>query len=160
MNREGYLQMTRLQWHSSQNGPTITVHAGKHYKALLDLKAAISLMCYSTYQSTDSSFKTPIQATTTKMNTADGSSMTALGITAFHLRTVDFKFTHNFIICDRLPDTEILFRIDIQKKCPCRMPGIRKRTAIYRRMADFSLILETVTEGNYRKCQVNSQNTT
>ena len=42
--------------------------------------------------------------------------MTALEITALHLRIADFKFTHNFIICNRLPDTEILFGIDIQKK--------------------------------------------
>ena len=33
-----------------------------------------------------------------------------------HLRIADFKFTHNFIICVRLPDTEILFGIDIRKK--------------------------------------------
>ena len=42
--------------------------------------------------------------------------MTALGMTALHLRIADFKFTHNFVICDRLPDTEIIFGIDIQKK--------------------------------------------
>ena len=42
--------------------------------------------------------------------------MTALGITALHFRIVDFKFTHNFIICNRLLDTEILFGIDIKKK--------------------------------------------
>ena len=41
----------------------------------------------------------------------DSSPMTAL-----HLRIADFKFTHNFIICERLPDTEIIFEIDIQKK--------------------------------------------
>ena len=35
---------------------------------------------------------------------------------ALHLRIADFKFSHNFIICDRLPDTEIIFGIDIQKK--------------------------------------------
>ena len=34
---------------------------------------------------------------------------------ALHLRIADFKFSHNFIICDRLPDTEIIFGIDIQK---------------------------------------------
>ena len=28
----------------------------------------------------------------------------------------DFKFTHNFIICNRLLDTEIIFGINIQKK--------------------------------------------
>ena len=42
--------------------------------------------------------------------------MTALGMTALHLRIADFKFTHNFIICNRLPDTEIIFGIDVQKK--------------------------------------------
>ena len=43
--------------------------------------------------------------------------MTALGMTALHLRIAEFKFyTYNFIICDRLPDTELIFSIDIQKK--------------------------------------------
>ena len=96
--------------------PTITVHAGKCYKALIDSGAAILLIRCSTYQTIDSSFKTPIQTTTTKLNRADGSLMTALGITALHLRIADFKFTHNFIICNRLPDSELLFGIDSQKK--------------------------------------------
>ena len=76
--------------------PIITVHVRKCYKALIDLGAAISLIRYPTYQLIDNSFKTPIQPTTTKLNTADGLSMTALGMTALHLRIVDFKFTHNF----------------------------------------------------------------
>ena len=42
--------------------------------------------------------------------------MTALGMTALHLRIAEFKFTHNFIICDRSLDTEIIFGINIQKK--------------------------------------------
>ena len=58
---------------------------------------------YSTYQSIDSSLKTPTQATTTTINMADGSPMMALGMTALHLR---------------IADTEILFGIDIQKKVP------------------------------------------
>ena len=96
--------------------PTITVHAGKGFKALIDSGAAISLLRYSTYQLVDNSFKTPIQPTTAKLNTVDGSPMTAFGMTALHLRIADFKFTHNFIICDRLPDTEIIFDINVQKK--------------------------------------------
>ena len=44
--------------------------------------------------------------------------MTALGMMALQLRIAHFKFVHNFIICDRLPDMEILFGIDIQKKFP------------------------------------------
>ena len=91
--------------------PTITVHARNHYKVHIDSGAAISLISYSTYQLIDNSFKTPIEPTTTKLNTADGSPMTAL-----HLRIADFKFTHNFVICNRLPDTKIIFGIDIQKK--------------------------------------------
>ena len=96
--------------------PTITVHARKCYKALINSEAAISLIRYSTYQLIDDSFKTPIQPTTTTLNTADGLSIMALGMTALHLRIADFKFTHSFIICDRLPDTEIIFGIDVQKK--------------------------------------------
>ena len=42
--------------------------------------------------------------------------MTGLGTTALHLRIADFKFTHNFVLCNRLPDMEIIFGIDIQKK--------------------------------------------
>ena len=57
----------------------------------------------------DDSFKTPIQPTTAKLNLANGLPMTALHMTALHLRIADFKFTHNFMICDRLPDTEIIF---------------------------------------------------
>ena len=93
------------------DSPTNTVHTRKHYKALIDSGAAILLIRYSTYQLIDDSFKTPIQPTTTTLNTVDGSPMTAL-----HLRIAEFKFTYNFLVCDRLPDTEIIFGIDIQKK--------------------------------------------
>ena len=96
--------------------PTITIHAGKCYKALIDSGAAVSLIRYSTYQLIDDNFKTPIQMTSTKLNTADGSPMMALGMTSLHLRIVDFKFTYNFIICDILLDTEIIFGFDVQKK--------------------------------------------
>ena len=51
--------------------PTITVHASKCYKAIIDSGAAISLIRYSTYQHIYNSFMTPIQPTTAKLNTAD-----------------------------------------------------------------------------------------
>ena len=51
--------------------PMITVHAGKHYMALIYSGATISLLQYSTYQNTEDSFKTPIQPTTAKLNTAN-----------------------------------------------------------------------------------------
>ena len=42
--------------------------------------------------------------------------MTVLGMTALHLRIADFKSTHNFVIWDRFPNTELILGIDIQKK--------------------------------------------
>ena len=94
----------------------MSVHTRKCYKALIDSGAALSLIRYSTYQLLDNIFKTPTQPTNTKLNMVDTSPMTALGMTALHLRIADFKFSHNFVICDRLPDTEIIFGIDVQKK--------------------------------------------
>ena len=92
------------------------VHIGKCYKALIDSGAAISLLRYSTYKKIEACYKTPIQPTTAQLNTADGSPMSALGTTALHLRIAKFKFTHNFIICNQLPETELIFGIDIEKK--------------------------------------------
>ena len=70
--------------------PTIMVHTGKCYKALIDAEVAISLIRYSTYQTIDSSLKMPTQATTTKLNTTDGSPMTALGMMALQFRIAGF----------------------------------------------------------------------
>ena len=39
--------------------PTITVHAGKCYKALINSGTTISLLRYSTYKNIDDSYKTP-----------------------------------------------------------------------------------------------------
>ena len=57
-----------------------------------------------------------MQPITAKLNTADGSPMMALGSTALHLQIAEFKFTHNFIICDQQPETELILSINIQKK--------------------------------------------
>ena len=119
--------------------PTITVHAGKCYKALIDSGAAISLIRYSTYQTIDSSFKTPIQTTTTKLNTADGLPMMALGITALHLR---IAWISNSLIILLYMQQATRHRNTVwnwypEKRFPCHLPGIRKRTATYRRMAGF-----------------------
>ena len=42
--------------------------------------------------------------------------MMALVSTALHLWIAEFKFTHIFIIGDQLPETELIFGINIQKK--------------------------------------------
>ena len=122
--------------------PTITVHTVKHFKALIDSGATISLLRYSTYQSIKDSFKTPIQPTTAKLNTADGSPMTALGTTALHLRIAEFKFTHNFVICNRLPDIEIIFGINIQRKFS--LSYAKKRIVIYKGMVNSYLTCKTM----------------
>ena len=96
--------------------PIITVHTEKCYRALIDSGATISFLRYSTYKKIEGCYKTPIQPTTTKLNTADGSPMSAIASMALHLRIAEFKFTHNFIICDQLPETELIFGIDIQRK--------------------------------------------
>ena len=70
--------------------PTITMHAGKCYKALIDSGAAVSLVRYSMYQNIDNNLKTAIQSTSIHLNTADGSPMTALGIT--NTPTLDSRF--------------------------------------------------------------------
>ena len=67
-------------------------------------------------QKNEDCYKTPIQPTTAKLNTADGSPMSAIGTMVLHLRSTEFKFTHNFIICDQLPETEPIFGIDIKRK--------------------------------------------
>ena len=43
----------------------------------------------------EDSYKTPLQPTTANLNTDNGSPMTALVMTALHLRIVEFKFMHN-----------------------------------------------------------------
>ena len=65
---------------------TITVHAGKCYKALIESGATISFLRYSTNKKIEDCYKTPIQPTTAKLNTTDGSAMSAIGTTALHLR--------------------------------------------------------------------------
>ena len=70
--------------------------------------------------------------------------MTALGIMTLQLRIADFKFYHNLITCDRLPNTELLFAIDVQKNSPCPPPGTEKRIATYTRRVDFLHTPETL----------------
>ena len=78
-------------------------------------------------------YKTPIQPTTAKLNTADGTPMSALGTMALHLRIAEFKFfTHNFIIYDQLPETELILELICRENSHCQMHGTRKETATYK----------------------------
>ena len=74
------------------------------------------------------------------MNTADGSPMSALGSTALHLQIAEFKYTHNFIICNQLPETELIFGIDIQKKFSLSYAWDKEKIATYKEMVNFWFI--------------------
>ena len=120
--------------------PTITVHAGKCYKALIDSGATISLLRHSTYKKlSQDCYKTPIQPTTAKLNTADGSPMSAIGTTALHLRIAEFKFTHNFIICYQLPETEPILALTYKESSQSSMPGTKKKVLHLKRRKFFNL---------------------
>ena len=100
-------------YHSSHHRLPNSHHA--HRKVLPSINRLRS--CHLTNQALHlQTNRRPIQPSSAKLNTADGSPMTTLGSTALHLHIVDFKFTHNFIICNQLPNTELIFGIDIQKK--------------------------------------------
>ena len=126
--------------------PTITVHTGKCYKALIDSGAAISLLRYSTHKKIEDCYKTPIQPTTAKLNTADGSPMSAIGTMALHLRIAEFKFTHNFIICDQLPEPELIFGIDIQRKFSLSYAWDKERNCYIQREGKFLVYTNTCVE--------------
>ena len=64
----------------------------------------------------NNSLKTAMHMTVIHLNTVDGSPMTVLGIMMLQLRIADFKFSHNFIVCYRLPEMELLFGINVQEK--------------------------------------------
>ena len=63
--------------------------------------------------------------------------MTTLCMTTLHLRIAELKFTHNFVICNRLPDTEIIFGIDIQKKLPISYAWDKEKNCYIQRYGKF-----------------------
>ena len=119
------------------------VHTGKCYKALIDSGSAILPFRYFTSKKIEDCYKTPIQPTTAKLNTADGSPMSALGTTALHQRIDKFKFTHNFIICDQLPETELIFGIDIQRKFSLSYAWDKDRNCYIQRDGKFLIYTHT-----------------
>ena len=63
--------------------------------------------------------------------------MSALGMTALHLRIAEFKFTHNFIICDQLPEMEPIFGIDIQRKFSISYAWDKEKTVTFKKKENF-----------------------
>ena len=94
------------------------MHAGKRFKALTDSGAALLLSLTSLYNVIEEHYKTKILPAAVHLRTTDGSSMSSLDKATLHLHITSFRFSHTFIICDKLMDTDILFGIDIQKRYP------------------------------------------
>ena len=63
--------------------------------------------------------------------------MTTLGSTALHLHIADFKFMHNFIICNQLPDMELILASTYRRSSHYLTLGIKINNAIYNEMVDF-----------------------
>ena len=89
----------------------------KDFKALVDSGAALSLASTSVYNMIEDHYKAKILPAAVHLKKADRLSMSSLGkVTLQHLHIANFKFSHTFFICDKLPETDILFGIDIQKR--------------------------------------------
>ena len=63
--------------------------------------------------------------------------MMALGLTALHLWIAKFKLTHNFIIYNQLPETELIFGIDMQKKFSLSYAWDEKKNCYIQRNGKF-----------------------
>ena len=88
----------------------------KRFKALIDSAAAISLTHTSVSNMIKVCYNMEILPAAEYLKSADRSSMSSLGKATSHLCIVNFKLSQTFIICDKLPETGILFSIDIQKR--------------------------------------------
>ena len=64
-------------------------------------------------------------------------SKLALGMTALHLRIAEFKFTHNYIMCDQLLETEFIFGIDIQRKFSISYAWDKEKTVTFKKKENF-----------------------
>ena len=62
---------------------------------------------------------------------------------ALHLRIAEFKFTHNFIICDQLPVAELIFYIDIQRKFSLSYALDKERNCYIQREGKFLVYTNT-----------------
>ena len=69
--------------------------------------------------------------------------MSAKGTTALHLRIAEFKFIHNFIICDQLPEAELIFGIDIQRKFSLSYTWDKERNCYIQRDGKFLVYTNT-----------------
>ena len=112
--------------------PTITVHTGKCYKALIDSGATLSLLRYSTYKKIEDCCKTPIQPTTAKLNTADGSPMSAIGTMALHLKLLNLNSHITLLFVTNYQRQSLFLVLIYRENSHYHMHGTRKETATYK----------------------------
>ena len=96
--------------------PTLTVHTGKRFKALISSGGAISLAHTSVYNMIEDHYKTKILPTAVNIKTVGRSSMSSLGKTTLHLCTANFKILTYFHYMWQAARNWYLFCIDIQKR--------------------------------------------
>ena len=63
--------------------------------------------------------------------------MSAIGTMALHLRIAEFKFMHKFIICDQLPEMELISGIDMQRKFSLSYAWDKERNCYIQREGKF-----------------------
>ena len=56
---------------------------------------------------------------------------------ALHLRIAEFKFTHNFIICNQLPEMKLIFGIDMQRKFSLSCAWDKERNCYIQKEGNF-----------------------
>ena len=88
----------------------------KRFKALINSGTTITLAHTSVYNMVEDCYETNILPAVLHLKTAHGSLMSPLGKATLHLHIADFKSPHTLIICDKLPETNILFSTYLQKR--------------------------------------------
>ena len=63
--------------------------------------------------------------------------MSVIRMTALHLRIAELKFTHNFIICDQLPEIELISGIHIQRQFSISYAWDEEKTVTFKEKEPF-----------------------
>ena len=86
--------------------------------------------------------------------------MMTLGSIVLHLQIAEFKFTHNFKICDQLPETELIFSINMQKKFSLSYAWDKDKNCYIQWNGKFLAFTHANAHSYNRYSQINSQDTT
>ena len=63
--------------------------------------------------------------------------MSTIGTTALHLRIAEFKFTHDFIICDRLLEMELILASTYKENFHYHTQGTEKEIVTFKKKGHF-----------------------